>query len=66
MPPLTEETIHRIAPDDKAVKAARDLVRQQSFRDPGVSADDTWLLAECQGGATYQVSIDLTDPTAPV
>jgi hypothetical protein len=66
MPPLTEETIQRIAPDDKAVKAARDLVRTQTFRNPGVSADGTWLLAECQGSALYQVSIDLVDASAPV
>ncbi|HEX8202825.1 MAG TPA: SWIM zinc finger family protein, partial [Isosphaeraceae bacterium] len=51
---------------DKAVKTARDLVRKQTFRNPGVSADGTWLLAECQGSALYQVSIDLADAAAPV
>lgn len=63
---LTEETIHRLAPDDKAVKTARDLVRKQTFRNLGISADGTWLLGQCQGSALYEVSIDLAHPDAPV
>lgn len=47
---LTEETVHRLAPDDGALKAARDLVRKKSIQDLGVSADRTWLLGRCKGG----------------
>jgi hypothetical protein len=65
---LTEETVHRVAPDDKAVQTARDLVRKKKFRNLGVSADGTWLLAQCQGSARddYVVSVDLGVESAPV
>lgn len=69
MPPtvtLTEEAVLRLAPDDKAVKTARDLVRKRSFSQQGVSADGTWLLARCQGSAVYELSIDLAVESAPV
>jgi hypothetical protein len=63
---LTEETIHRLAPDDKAVQAARDLVRTRSFQDLGISADGTWLLGRCKGSAVYEVSVDLEGEPGPV
>jgi hypothetical protein len=64
---LTEEAVHRLAPDTDAVQAARGLVRKRSFSNPGVSADATWLLAKCQGSGAqpYQVSIDLAEPNSP-
>jgi hypothetical protein len=63
---LTQEMVHRLAPDDGVFKAARGL--KGKFKWPAVSADGTWLLAECQGSGKepYQVSIDLADPSAPV
>jgi hypothetical protein len=65
---LTDETVHRVAPDDKAVQTARDLVRKKKFRNLGVSSDGTWLLAQCQGSAkdAYVVSVDLGVESAPV
>lgn len=58
---LSEETVHRIAPDDAAVQAGRGLLRKRGFKDLGVSADGTWLLARCQGSGKdpYEVSVDL-------
>jgi uncharacterized Zn finger protein len=58
---LTEETIHRLAPDNSALQAARDLVRKGQFKGQGVSADKTWLLAQCQGSGKvpYELSVDL-------
>jgi SWIM zinc finger len=71
MPPtltLSEEAILRVAPDDAAVQAGRDLLRKKSFANLGVSADGTWLLGECKGSGKkpYQVSVDLANETAPV
>ena len=63
---LTTEAVHRLAPDDKALQAARDLVRKQSFRDLGRSADGTWLMGRCQGSAVYEVSVDLEPESGPV
>jgi len=63
---LTEETVHRLAPDDAAIKAARDLVRKKSFQDLGLSADGTWLLGRCKGSAVYEVSVDLEPESGPV
>src|SRR5262249_9134032 len=65
---LTEETILRVAPDDKAAQAGRDLVRKNSFLKLGISSDGTWLLAQCKGsGASpYEVSVDLADETTPI
>lgn len=64
---LTEDAVHRLAPDTEAVQAARGLIRKQAFLQPGVSADGTWLLAECQGSGNqpYDVSIDLADVSQP-
>src|SRR5690348_11070785 len=64
---LTEDAVHRLAPDTDAVQAARGLLRKKSFLKPGISADATWLLGQCQGsGKTpYEVSIDLADPSSP-
>jgi hypothetical protein len=64
---LTEDAVHRLAPDTDAVQAARTLLRKKSFLKPGISADATWLLAECQGSGSkpYEVSVDLADPSAP-
>lgn len=66
--PLSEETIQRLAPDASAVQAARGLVRKKSFKNLGISADGTWLLAQCQGSGKdpYEVSVDLVQPSAPV
>jgi hypothetical protein len=63
---LTEETVHRMAPDDKAVQTARDLVRKKPFKDLGISADGSWLLGQCQGTALYDISVDLANDAAPV
>src|SRR4051812_34238080 len=63
---LTEDIIHRLAPDDKAVKTARDLVRKKTFKDLGVAPDGTWLLGRCQGSALYEVSVDLAGDPGPV
>jgi hypothetical protein len=64
---LREDTIHRIAPDSDAVTAARGLLRKNSFLDPGISADQTWLLGRCKGSGKqpYEVSVDLADPSSP-
>jgi hypothetical protein len=64
---LTEDAVHRLAPDTDAVQAARGLIRKRSFLSPGISADGTWLLAKCQGSgkSPYQVSIDLADQSNP-
>lgn len=64
---FTEDAIHRLAPDTDAVQAARGLLRKKSFLKPGISADATWLLAQCQGSGSkpYEVSIDLDDPANP-
>jgi hypothetical protein len=65
---LTEDLIHRLAPDDSTVKNGRDLVRKKSFRKTAVSADGTWLLGECQGSGktAYDVSVDFANESAPV
>jgi hypothetical protein len=64
---LTEDAVHRLAPDTDAVQAARGLLRKKSFLSPGISADATWLLAKCQGSgkSPYEVSIDFADPSNP-
>jgi hypothetical protein len=64
---LTEDTIQRVAPDSEAITAARGLVKKNSFLDPGISADQTWLLARCKGSGKqpYDVSVDLADPSSP-
>jgi hypothetical protein len=64
---VTEDAVHRLAPDTDAVQAARGLIRKRSFVSPGISAEATWLLAKCQGGGStpYEVSIDLADPSSP-
>src|SRR5262245_9804698 len=65
---LTEDTAHRLAPDDSTLTSARDLVRQRKFGKLGVSADGTWVLANCKGSGKepYQVSVDLGDPDNPL
>src|SRR5207244_9130463 len=65
---LTEADVGRLAPDDSSLKSARDLIRKKSFLQPAVSADGTWLLAQCKGSGSqpYEVSVDLADPAAPV
>lgn len=64
---LTEDTVHRIAPDAAAVQAGRGLLRKRSFKELAVSPDGTWLLAKCQGSGKepYEVSVDLA-ADAPV
>lgn len=64
---LTEDTIQRVAPDSDAVQAARGLLKKNSFLDPGISGDQTWLLARCKGSGKnpYEVSADLADPGSP-
>src|SRR5882724_9206319 len=46
---LTEDVVHRLAPDTDSVQAARGLVRKKSFSDLGLSADASWLLGRCKG-----------------
>ena len=60
---LTEQDVQRVAPDDKAIAAGRDLVRSKKFVKPAVSPDGTWLLAQCKGSALYEVSVDLGSGT---
>jgi hypothetical protein len=64
---LTESDVLRLAPDNESVAAARGLLRKKSFRNLGVSADQTFLLGDCQGSGKdpYHTSIDLIDPSAP-
>lgn len=62
---LTEDSVQRLAPDDRAMHAARDLVRKRSLRELGISADGTWLLGRCQGSADYEVSVDIANASAP-
>jgi hypothetical protein len=64
---LTEDIVHRLAPDADSVQAARGLVRKQSFSDLGVSADATWLLGKCKGSGKlpYEVSVDAADANSP-
>jgi hypothetical protein len=65
---LTEDLLHRLAPDTDSLQTARGLVRKKSFSDLGISADATWLLGRCKGSGKepYEVSIDLADAAAPV
>jgi hypothetical protein len=63
---LTPETVQRLAPDAQVLQSARDLVRKKSYLHLGISADGTWLLAQCKGSTVYDVSIDLAGETAPV
>jgi hypothetical protein len=65
---LTEETVHRVAPDAGALQNGRDLVRKRSFLDLRVSPDGTWLMAQCKGSgkSPYEVSVDLGNEGAPV
>jgi hypothetical protein len=65
---LTEDLIHRLAPDDGTVKGGRDLVRKKSYLQTAVSGDGTWLLGACRGSGkvAYDVSVDFADATAPV
>jgi len=63
---LTQEVVQRLAPDDRALQAARDLVRKRSFQDLGRSSDGTWLLGRCKGSAVYEVSVDLGPESGPV
>src|SRR5438128_1309203 len=64
---LSEDTVHRLAPDAGALQNARDLVRKKSFIDLGVSPDGTWLMAKCKGSgkSPYEVSVDLANEAAP-
>lgn len=64
---LTEDTVQRLAPDSDSLQAARDLLRKNAFLSPGISADQTWLLAPCKGSGKqpYQVSVDVDDPSSP-
>jgi hypothetical protein len=65
---LTEETVHRVAPDVQVLQSGRDLLRKKKFMKFGVSADGTWLMAQCQGSGKepYETSCDLADAAAPV
>lgn len=64
---LSEDAVHRLAPDTDSVQAARGLVRKKSFSDLGISADASWLLGRCKGSGKlpYEVSVDLADPASP-
>jgi hypothetical protein len=64
---FTEDAVHRFAPDDDSLKAARDLIRKKSFLKPGISSDSTWLLGQCKGSGKnpYEVSVDLADQSLP-
>src|SRR5437868_5122151 len=63
---FTEDLIRQIAPDDASLKAGRGLRRDLAKL--GISADDSWLLGQCQGSAKepYKVSVDFGNPAAPV
>jgi hypothetical protein len=65
---LTEETVHRAAPDAQVLQSGRDLLRKKKFMKLGVSADGTWLLGQCQGSGKqpYEVSCDLGAADNPV
>lgn len=65
---LTEEAVTRLAPDTDALTAARGLVAKKSFAKLGVSADGTWLLADCKGSGKlpYSVSADMADESHPL
>ncbi len=64
---LTEDAVQRLAPDDDALRSARDLIRKKSFLNPGISSDGTWLLGQCKGSGKlpYEVSVDLVDSSQP-
>jgi hypothetical protein len=66
--PITEDMVHRLAPDDATWAKAAELVDSDRFVNPGVSADGTWLLADAKGAAKepYHVSADFVDPNSPV
>lgn len=68
MAAMTEELASRCAPDDQVLNDARGLIRKNRYSNLGVSADETWLLGECQGSARvpYKVSVDLVNPQQPV
>jgi len=64
---ITEDAVGRLAPDDDALRSARDLIRKKSFVNPGISSDATWLLGQCKGSGKlpYEVSVDLQDTSQP-
>jgi hypothetical protein len=64
---LSEDTLQRVAPDSDSLQAARGLLKKNSFLDPGISGDQTWLLGRCKGSGKqpYEVSVDLGDPSSP-
>src|SRR5512138_2862158 len=68
MAALNEETAVRAAPDSQVLNDARGLIRKGRYSNPGVSADATWLLGNCQGSAKapYHVSVDLIAPDSPL
>jgi hypothetical protein len=65
---LTEDLLHRLAPDTDSLQTARGLVRKKSFTGHGISPDATWLLGRCKGSGKepYEVSIDLSDSATPI
>jgi hypothetical protein len=65
---LTEDAVHRLAPDDDAVRSARSLVKDRKYLNTGASADGSWLLGQCKGSGAkpYQVSVDFAEPSNPV
>ncbi len=64
---VTEDLARRCAPDEDSLSHARGLLQKNSFENPGVSQDGTWLLADCKGSGTrpYHVSVDFVDPANP-
>ena len=64
---LSEDVVHRLAPDTDSVQAARGLLRKKCFSDLEISPDATWLLGRCKGSGKnpYEVSIDLADSSNP-
>ena len=65
---LTEQTILLQAPNPAAAENGRKLWKKGSFSALHRTEDGTLYWAECAGSGKnpYQVSIDWTDPTAPV
>jgi SWIM zinc finger len=56
---LTLDGVTALAPDAKVVAAGRKLGVPRSWENPGSSAEALW--GECNGGAVYQVRVDLSD-----
>src|SRR5271165_5798054 len=69
--PLTatysEDTVHKLAPDDATFQKAQEIAKSKRFVRLGVSSDGSWLLGTWKGSGRdpYHFSADFHDPEHP-